>query len=337
MNPYARIDIPKLLERLGIQARVVGSGEKLAASCPNPEHDDKRASWFIRNVPGRPYHGAHACQGCKFRGGPNILVETIMGLHDDELREYLSNLNAPPPLPTRVELEFTGRRRPAAFALPPCFQFKPIGEWPDEHRTEVLRRVRSTQVERWGLGYVTRCRCVHMIGARRVLGRHRNRIAIPVHDDHGIVCAYTARAVGKANAKYVEPGDAEHARHAILGSRYWSDRKYLVVVEGPFDAFACDRISLENGWGLAVAALRGSSPHPPTLIRLAQFENVLLLTDPDKAGENARQNILAAVGRHARVVSMVLPKKTDPAKLVESDEGYAYLARRMEQAFGFGA
>lgn len=329
-NPYARIDVPLLLERLGIKFRAVGGGERLTASCPNPEHDDKRASWFIRNVPGKPYHAAHACQGCKFRGGPNILVETIMGLTGDEAREFLTDLSAPPPLPTRVELEFVDRSAPTGgFKLPPCFKFKPVGEWPDEHRHKVLARVLAPQVERWGLGYVTKCGCEKR--------RHRNRIAIPVHDENGVVCAYTARSIGDSMAKYVEPDSKERARHAVLGSLHWTERKFLAVCEGPFDAFALDRIAAVAGWPVAVAALRGSSPHPPTLIRIARFEQVLLMTDPDKAGEAARRNILAAVARHSAVHSLVLPKKTDPAKLVESDDGFRYLARRVELAFGFGA
>lgn len=335
--PYANLNVHVLLDRLGIKYREVSGGRKLSALCPNPEHDEKSPSWFIHNIPGEPYHASHVCQGCKFKGGPNILVQTLLGLDGDEMRDWLTDITKPPPLPTRVDVEFVDRGGVRQFVLPPCFRFAPVDEWPDEHRTYVLDRVASWQVERWGLGYVTKCECEKISNGKRTVGRHRNRVVIPVLDEDGELGAYTARSIlDSVKAKYCEPDVAEHARHVILGSQFWAGKRFLVTVEGPFDALAvesaCSSSKLLQDVG--VAALRGSSPAATTLMRLASFEGVVVMTDPDKAGEAARQAILASCGRHTRVVSLVLPPKKDPAKLVKTYVEFLYLQRRLEFAVG---
>lgn len=323
-NPYARVDVEKLLERLEIKGRETGGGRRFEAICPNPNHPEKTPSWFIRNNPGEPYHASHKCQGCGFGGGPLALVMAVNGGDEDDARAYLKDLAAPPPMPVKIDIEVV-HHVPKEFELPPCFVMGRNPEhFPVEHREYLLARVPEWQGVRWGLGYVTRCKCKGK--------RHANRIAIPVRDERGKLCSYTTRAIGKARAKYVEPSQEEGAVRAIFGSQYWEEKKIVVLVEGPFDALAVERVI---GKEHAVGALRGSSPHPSTLARLSMFERVILMTDPDKAGQKAREIVLNACSRHCEVVSIVLPKPKgakkgpDPAELVSNPQGAQYLLRRL--------
>lgn len=309
-----------MLGRLRIKVdRVVGGGRRLAAPCPNPEHADKHASWFIRNNPGEPYHSAHACQGCGFRGGPLLLVRTLLGLDEEDARAWLQDLAQPPPLPTSVEVEVKDPAGYQRFELPPCFQYGPIGEWPDAHRAYLLARVESWQVERWRLAYVTKCTCEKR--------RHRSRIAIPVRDSSGTPCAYTCRAIDpKTSLRYIEPFEKEHPKRCMFGSEHWDEKQTIVVVEGAFDALAVEAVlaKLELLHRVAVGALRGSSPHPTILSRLSTFAHIIVMTDPDRAGKKALAALRASCGRHARLDVVVLPPKKDPAAV-----GHEWLAARL--------
>ncbi len=209
-NPYRRIDVPLLLERLKIQARPRGGGRRLIAPCPDPAHDDRNPSWFIRDIPGEPYHAAHVCRGCGFKGGPTALVMTVLGLDTDDAREWLKDLTLPRPLPTSIEIEVK-ELAPSRFVLPRCFRFAPFDLWPERHRDYLVSqekpRLEPWQVERWGLGYVdARCSCYQK--------RHAQRIAVPVRNEFGELCSYTSRAIGAARLRYVEPKRNENPRPA---------------------------------------------------------------------------------------------------------------------------
>jgi 5S rRNA maturation endonuclease (ribonuclease M5) len=53
------IDVGRLLERLGIEAK--RRGREWVAKCPNPAHEDHSPSWRIRDEPGATKHGYHKC------------------------------------------------------------------------------------------------------------------------------------------------------------------------------------------------------------------------------------------------------------------------------------
>lgn len=307
INPFSYLDVPQMLERLGIQAKKVGE-DKFTSTCPF--HNNKSHSWFIRNLPGRPFHGAHKCLSCGIGGGPKSLAQHLLGIDEDKAREWLKDLSKPPPLPFKIEEEIIPIKLKGKFKLPPCFRFAPIEEWPEKHREYILARVEEWQISAWGLGYVTTCKCKN--------SRHRDRIAIPVRNSQGKPLAYTTRAIGNSKLKYVEPGKEEKASRTIFGEQYWGNKKYLVIVEGIFDALAIESILGER---VAVAALRGSSPRPTEMVKLSKFDGIIIATDPDKAGTKAREALNSSLGRHACVANMELPVGADPSKLLETVEG----------------
>jgi DNA primase len=320
LNPYRRIDVPRLLDRLHIEARLKPDGRAFTASCPSPDHADKSPSWFIRNIPGEQYHAAHKCQGCGFGGGPRALVEAVLGLDGDDAREWLSDLAAPPPMPTEVELDIRAPTRTKRFALPKCVKMDvDFAEWPEPHRVYLTtRNLGAAEVVRWRLGFVP-VRASHRLQAR---------IVVPIRDALGRVCSYTARSVIGDTIRYKEPKDDENDERCIFGEEHWGDRQVLIVVEGPFDAMAVDALV---GSSYAVAALRGSSPHPTTLNKLVKFARVIVMTDPDKAGKKAKA-IVTACGRHSEIKPIKLPPESDPAKLYETEEGRAFLGARILRA-----
>ncbi len=320
-NRFSRLDIPKMLDRLGIKARERMSGRKFAASCPHPDHVDKSPSWYIKNIPGEPLHGAHACQGCKWKGGPISLASVVLGISEEEAKKWLLDLTAPPPMPSRIEVEFKEDKRYVDFKTPSCFRFDPIGAWPKVHRDYLLKRVTERQVERWGIGYIAQCGCRNK--------RHSNRIAIVVRDKSGLSKSYTSRSVIGSKLKYVEPESEENARRVIFGEQFWDNQEVLVVVEGIFDALAVEQVLGED---VAVAALRGSSPHPLALARISRFPKVIVMTDNDKAGKKARLDIHASCGRHTKIVDVELEPKIDASTMIETTEGKIQLEKILREA-----
>lgn len=82
----------------------------------------------------------------------------------------------------------------------------------------------------------------------------------------------------------------------------------LVVVEGPFDALAIDRLDRH------VAALRGSDLSPAHASKLQTWGRLLVATDPDLAGEKAYRAI-AGLRRHVEVRRVKFPDGRDPGAL----------------------
>ena len=81
------IDVPRLLEALGIEAR--RRGHDLWAPCPFPDHKDKEPSWHITNNEGSPDHGLHHCFGCKQGGSAVDLVMAVIGTSYPSARAWL--------------------------------------------------------------------------------------------------------------------------------------------------------------------------------------------------------------------------------------------------------
>ena len=85
-----RVDVPRLLELLGVEAKKRGRAH--VAKCPNPKHDDHHPSWKIIDSPGDENHGSHHCQSCKFGGGPWELAAAVWGVSVDAAGERLAPL-----------------------------------------------------------------------------------------------------------------------------------------------------------------------------------------------------------------------------------------------------
>lgn len=296
------IDPATLLGRLGIEA-TLRSG-KLHATCPSPEHDDRKPSWAAwEDDLGR---FRHRCLSCGFGGGPAGLVMVVLGCDRRQAHDFLDGTEAagpPPALQVRVEVREwpIGRH---VVTVPEEVWLEPLEEWPTPARRYLESRgLGQREVARWGLGYA-------------VDGHLAGRIWIPVRDYISRIQSWTARAFGGGEPKYDSSTTA--APHLLLGEHLWpvSYGDIVVVVEGPFDAMAVEHACPNT----AVAALRGSASgaalDPGHAEKLARFQEVVIATDPDKAGERAAAHV-SGIGRWTRVRRAKFEKGIDPAKLLE--------------------
>lgn len=308
------VDVPVLLERLGIQAK--RKGREWWACCPL--HGERTPSWQMRDDPDdADKHGRWRCLGaCHEGGGPAGLVMRVLGYESARQAWDWIRGNAALPEEERslsVTVEPAGAallRR--GFHLPEGVRFPPLDEWPSPARSYLLGRgVTEEQIDRWGIGYA-------------VDGWLAGRIVLPWRDAQVRLVGYTARAFLPGQKRYREPRAEEGAdRSAVYGEEHWPHpgaRKAVIVTEGALDALAVER----SVW-TPVAALCGSVLLPGHVARLSTFKRVVVAGDPDKAGQGLVEAAVAALSRWVEVRRVSLPEGYDCARLA-SEAGTEALA-----------
>lgn len=303
----ADVDIPSVLLRLGIQAK--RTGREWTALCPNPEHDDKRPGWRIRDQAGSEKHGMHHCWSCGFGGSVDDLVMKVLKLSWAEAHDWLGGNAVAVERPVAATVELKQGPWDRSFHLPEGVEFGPLASWPKTIRTYAERRgIRPWQVERWGIGFA-------------VAGRLMGRIVFVKRNAAGEPIGFTARTLIGDERRYLEPEPWEGADPAaIYGEQFWNDRGQrdrVFLVEGAINAHAVERALLEHTcddeWFYpSVGATSGSQLHPLVASKLASFKIIVAVTDPDKAGDKFATMISDAVARHETEFRRVrLPEKTD--------------------------
>lgn len=292
------IDVPRVLGRLGIEARRVG--KEWLARCPNPGHEDRHPSWGIRDEPGSDRHSLHNCLSCGYAGAVVDLVMLVVGLDYAAAREWLAGDDVGVAPPSGVELIVRQPRR--IFRLPVGVDVRPLAEWvPSARAYAEGRGVTAAQVDRWGLGYAA-------------AGVLEGRVVFVKRTRGGEVAGYSARTFVGAPRRYLEPSGREGAVMSVLfGEQHWPEHAggVVVVVEGAINALA-----VERAWpGVSVATTSGSMLHPSVPWKLMRFGEVVVLTDPDAAGDKLGGQLEASLARHVRLRRVRLPEGEDAASL----------------------
>jgi DNA primase len=282
-------------------------GHRAWARCPF--HDDNDPSWTIQINGSRA--GLHHCFSCK-RGGDLVdLVRHVQTLSRREAEDWLEDLGKkydPPKVAARV-VERDARLGRKRFRLPLEVVIEPFERWPSAARRYAERRgITAAQVDLFGLGYAVDAR----LAGRLVFPARSGFTARPE--------SYSARSFVDEEPRYLTPHERENADPgAIFGEHLWpapGHRSVLILTEGSIDALAVVRVTL-----LPVGALGGSEFAGPQAMRVATFPAVIVLTDPDEAGDKAALKIRAALGRHVQVVRARLPEGMDAAKMDPDELG----------------
>lgn len=290
------LDVPMLLAKLDIPV-IKRAGRRLWSNCPSPEHPDKDPSWFIWNDETSDRHGHHRCYGCGFRGGAIALVREIFGIATSEAKKWLQSDDVRyTPLEISVEIREQVRRE--EMQPPQWVQFAAdYKDWPTlavRYLTGPKRRVNSVLANRWGLGFA-------------IKGTLAGRVWIPIRDPGCRLVSWQARSFIDDPLRYVTPDRVQV--QTLLGAEHWpeaEDRRVVVVVEGPFDALAVDRAT-----ALPVGAIIGSNPSTRQMSALATFDEVVIMTDPDGAGDKA-EDMLRGMSRWVKIHRARLPATFDP-------------------------
>ncbi len=293
----------KVLDALGI--KYAAKGRRAWARCPF--HDDHDPSWFVDI-----FKGGHHCFSCKASGTLTELVEHVRSCSLSEAIEFVKAAGKgwePPAARVRVVAR-APKLSPRRFQLPREVYIQPLEKWPSPIRNYAAkRRIDAGQVERFGLGYA-------------VDGRLQSRVILPVRDRRGRPVGYSARDFTNADERrYLTPHESELADlNGLFGEHLWPDTSPVVVVtEGAFNALAVDRAF---GGSVPVAAIGGSDARPGHATKLAALVSsgtVVLLTDPDDAGDDVAAALGSMLARYARVERLRLQEGSDADTLDPRD------------------
>ena len=287
-----------------------------------PYHDDHSPKNFFVRIAGERAGQSH-CFSCKNGGGLTSLVMHVRGCNKDAAIEFIRLLGhgVEPPKAFAYVVERPAKLGRERFAMPREVIFEPLADWVTLARRYASERCKITaeEVELYGLGYA-------------VDGRLGGRIVIPWRGVGRVPSGYSARTFCDQEPKYQTPDADDNAdRSVMFGEHLWPevrDRRdaVLVVTEGALNSMAVHRAAPS----VAVAALGGSKIDPLQMIKIATVPRVVLLTDPDPAGDAAAVSIASTLGRHAETIRIRLPARKDAL-----DVGTADLRRRLALALGW--
>lgn len=297
------MSLEPVLKALGIEARKRGS--EWSALCPDPAHNDRNPSWLLRDDPGSERHGLHHCWSCGFSGSLVDLVMFVRRVPYRVAKAWLEGeghaFDDAPPVATTTNLKVrhNGRNR---FHVPDGVDFAPLARWVTPARAYAeSRHILPEQVDRWGIGYA-------------VDGPLAGRIVIPYVNAAGRMRGYTARTYIGDTVRYKEPGASEGADGSTMfGERYWDSvsRETVFVAEGALNALAVERALRSGDSWPCVAATAGSSLRVAHAAKLSTFSSIVVLTDPDAAGDKLADQIANECGIFPKITRVRLREGTD--------------------------
>ena len=279
-----RVDVGKLLASLDIDARY-RHGE-WTALCPNPGHDDRKPSWRIVDDPNGERHGLHKCFPCGLGGDAIELTKVVLGVGYVAARCWVEEYALPEDeiIEARVEVA-----NPRLFRFPSGVESVDILDFPQPFRRYLAGRgVTVSQARRWGLAYA-------------LAGRLAGRVVVPTRNASGRLLAYTARAIDRGSLRYLTPHRDEGADGgAVFGEEHWGPGGTVVVAEGSFDALAVERAVPDVAIAVLGTGGVGHASDPRVIAKLARFEEAIVVTDADAAGDRAFAAVSGLLRGHVR-------------------------------------
>jgi DNA primase len=313
---FGTIDVPRLLSLLHIVAKK--KGRAWQGQCPSGAHTDKHPSWSMREELGTKRNSKHHCFSCTFGGTAIELVMHCLDLSYWGASDWITERalkKVHPALRVKIEL---GSPTLTVCSMPAEVRFEPLDKWPSAAAAYVKsRRITAEQVERWGIGYALE-------------GRLSGRFVIPSRDRTGELIGWTARTFTDSPKRYLAASQTDGPDiDSVFGEEHWpvviGPSDILVITEGALNALAVERTNLP----VYVGALSGSHLEPGHALKLSRFKMIVILTDPDPAGDKAAKGLTAMLGRHTSVARARLPEKTD-ADSTEQKTLEAFLCHQIQ-------
>lgn len=311
------IDIEKILEYYSIK-NISTYGDEINFSCPFPEHyrGDQRPSSFINST-----NYKYNCFGCEREGTIFTFVAELEDmepkeaeaflLSNDFIAEYLTSTSLQEYLKSIVNK--APKKKPRQINENTLMLFSV--DWESAWAAYIEMKLPKSLGQLFNRNFTVETLNKFDIGYDII----SNRITIPVRDRNGILVGFKGRAVNsRQSPKYLNLGDREEKifygfSPYKVGNYLWgldSADENGIIVEGELDAIWLR----QNGYTGAVS-LGGSNPTKQQIsLAASAFSNVVLLLDPDKAGEKAARKLKSALVKFFPVrVATCMPDK-DPAQ-----------------------
>jgi hypothetical protein len=261
--------------------------------------------------------GAFQCWVCHFKGRrKDALVEEVSGVDHSELFEPKKELRDGDMTIKRLSDNIVTSEKRRSFPkapLPKGFS-KTLSKIQSNYLR--LRKVPKIHIEMFGIGGVPDDGTM----AGRLLA---GRIIAPIFDDSGRMIYWTARSVFSSDKVKTLNMPAPHRHEAwgltatpdcavktdvLLGLNLIPPKSVIILVEGPMDALVC-------GAGFVATMGAGLSAAQASLIVKRNPKEVVVLFDPDDAGQAGAAIVRERLSGLVSVREAVCPRGKDPADL----------------------
>lgn len=285
----------QILDRYGVKTRGVGS--KRMALCPF--HADTKPSCSV-HLERKVFY----CFGCGAKGSVLDFVaqiEHVPILEAAERVDEICRMQHDRPVPQRQWGPQNGRDeelsdrplRPLPFRL----------TLDPSHPYLAGREIGPELAATFGLGYCSR-------------GIMKGRICIPIHDERGVLVAYTGRWPGDDIPEDVPKYDLPRGfpkRRVLFGLHRVAGAEHLVLVEGYWSVFRLHAL------GIPAVALMGRTlfPEQEALLLQSGVRMLTLLLDGDGPGRAATEQLLPQLAERFFVRKVSLPDGAEPDTVPE--------------------
>lgn len=341
-----------LVDVVSEHLRLQKAGRDLKGLCPF--HSEKTPSFYVS-----PEKQLWHCYGCGKGGDLFTFIEQIEHLSDfksalrlladkagvvleespgagrqRELKKTITRLNGmaaqyfhhillenPAGRTALVQLESRGvtRQSMSEFML----GFAPAGQRKD-NLVRFLRKHGVSDREMVEAGLATR------LEGGDLWDRFRQRIMIPIHDEHGELVAFGGRVIDESQQpKYLNTSQtALYDKGRTLFNLYRArkpihEQKHAVLMEGYFDAITAWQAGVTNVVTTSGTAL---TEHQVRLLK-RETQELLLAFDRDDAGMNATQRAIELASKSGTYIKVVrVPQGKDPDDYLRANpDGWAAL------------
>ncbi len=310
------------------------SGSNLFGLCPF--HGEKTASFSVN-----PDKGIYYCFGCHKGGGAINFQMEIEGLsYPDAVRALAKRAGMTVPEDEQYQSRYRQQERLWALHKEAARFFHsqlyaPVGKGALDYA--LGRGMNKAALTNFGIGYAPDT-WDSLVKAMRAKGytdqelkdsglvtvsqkngnlfdRFRNRLMFPIIDVRGNVIAFGGRALKKdEERKYLNSPETLifNKRKNLFGLNLAKKTKqnYLILVEGNVDVVALHQYGFDN----AIASLGTSLTEEQAALMTRYAEQIVLIYDGDKAGQNATQRaipILEKAGLQVKVLQLRDAKDPD--------------------------
>lgn len=317
-----------------------------------PFHNEKTPSFSVV-----PHQGFFYCFGC--HAGGNVfkflsLIENVSYYEAIKLQAQRLNIPIPTYRKNAHELAEEQERNDllkihelAGSFFHNCLTKTALGAPGREYFA--TRQINSNIIEQFKLGYapnlwdklytsfikrgipkelLAKSGLVTIKDSGKAYDRFRNRVIIPIADEHGHITGFGGRVITNADSpKYLNSPETIifNKRYLLFGldqaQKAIKEQNFAIVVEGYMDAISLHSYGITN----AVASL-GTAFTVQQCRKILRFSpNIYFCYDSDNAGQNATMRALAIAsssGANVRVIS--IPDGKDPDEFVKKHGAKAF-------------
>lgn len=155
------------------------------------------------------------------------------------------------------------------------------------------------------------------------------RAIFPIWDDNGFIVGIGARTMGEGDPKYL---NSRFEKQKVLYGLNYASKKirgcgYAVVVEGYMDMLSLYQAGIQN----VVAVLSSALTKYHAAILKKYTDRVMLMFDPDRAGDNATERAIVILVEAGLDIYIVDGLDDDPDAYIKS-HGVEEMRKRIEKA-----